>query len=47
MLLWQAIYNRDYPTLLGVFLFASICVVLIGLLTDVLYAVLDPRVRLG
>lgn len=47
LLLLQAIFNRDYPTLLGVFLFASVGVVIITLVTDLIYAFLDPRVRLG
>lgn len=41
----QAIYNRDfYVVQAGVFLFALI-IVAINLATDVLYAVLDPRIR--
>lgn len=41
----QAIYNRDfYVVQAGVFLFALI-IVAINLITDVLYAVLDPRIR--
>jgi peptide/nickel transport system permease protein len=44
MLVWNAIANRDYPVMLGVFLFASITVVIASFLTDILYAVLDPRV---
>jgi peptide/nickel transport system permease protein len=46
LLMLQAISNRDYPVLLGVFLVGSIGVVIIALLTDVIYAYLDPRVRL-
>lgn len=45
MLMWQAILNRDYPTLMGVFVFASISVVVASFLTDMVYAMLDPRVR--
>lgn len=45
LLFWQAITNRDYPVLMGIFVFASISVVLAGFLTDLAYAVLDPRVR--
>lgn len=41
----QAIYNRDfYVVQAGVFLFALI-IVAINLVTDLLYAVLDPRIR--
>jgi peptide/nickel transport system permease protein len=45
LLMWQAILNRDYPTLMGIFLFASISVVVASFLTDIVYALLDPRVR--
>jgi peptide/nickel transport system permease protein len=46
-LMWEAISNRDYPTMMGVFVFSSILVVVASLLTDVTYAMLDPRVRFG
>jgi peptide/nickel transport system permease protein len=39
-----SITNRDYPVLQGIFLVTAVSVVLINLLTDLLYAVLDPRV---
>lgn len=40
-----SIANRDYPVLQGIFLITAVSVVVINLLTDILYAVLDPRVR--
>jgi peptide/nickel transport system permease protein len=46
-LMWEAISNRDYPTMMGVFVFSSVAVVVASLLTDVTYALLDPRVRFG
>lgn len=42
----QAISARDYPLLQGSILLISVTYVLVNLLTDVLYAVVDPRVRL-
>jgi peptide/nickel transport system permease protein len=45
LLFWQAITNRDYPVLMGIFVFTSIAVVLFSFLTDIVYALLDPRVR--
>jgi peptide/nickel transport system permease protein len=45
-LLFESISARDYPVLLGVLLLVSATVVLANLLTDVVYAVIDPRVRL-
>jgi peptide/nickel transport system permease protein len=41
----QALTARDYPVLQGVFLLLSISVVLANLLADLVYSVLDPRVR--
>ena len=37
--------NRDYPLVLGLFLCITGAVVLANLVTDVLYALADPRVR--
>lgn len=46
-LLYTSITNRDTPVVLGIFLVFSVTVVIVNLLTDLLYAKLDPRVRLG
>ncbi len=40
-----SIGNRDYPVLQGIFLLTAVAVVLANVVTDMLYAVLDPRVR--
>lgn len=42
----SSIGNRDYPTIQALTLIFGVAVVTINLLTDMLYAVLDPRVRL-
>jgi peptide/nickel transport system permease protein len=44
-LLFESIGSRDYPLLLGIFLFLSVVVVVTNLVTDILYAYLDPRIR--
>ncbi len=44
-LLLGATQARDMPVLLGLFLLVSITVVLANLITDLVYAVLDPRIR--
>jgi peptide/nickel transport system permease protein len=44
-LLLDAVYQRDYPIITGVFLTVGVAVMLINLLVDLSYAVLDPRVR--
>jgi peptide/nickel transport system permease protein len=41
----DSILFRDYPMLLGVVLILSLSVMLASLVTDLLYAVLDPRIR--
>jgi peptide/nickel transport system permease protein len=38
---------RDNMTVVGIVIFAAIAVILINLLVDLLYAVLDPRIRGG
>jgi len=42
----QAISSRDYPLLQGCILLIAVSYVFVNLLTDFLYAVVDPRVRL-
>ncbi|MFT8872074.1 MAG: ABC transporter permease [Sporolactobacillus sp.] len=41
----QSITSRDYPTLMAINLLAAIAVLAANLLTDILYAVADPRIR--
>src|SRR5947209_19464175 len=43
----QAISSRDYPLLQGCILVIAVSYVAVNLLTDLLYAVIDPRVRLS
>ncbi len=45
MLGWQATLNREYPILMGIILIASTTVLASNLLADILYAVVDPRIR--
>ena len=46
-LLEQAIGWRDFPLVLAIAVFTSLAVLAINLLTDVAYAVIDPRIRYG
>lgn len=46
-LLVESIQRRDYPVVQGCVLLISLCYVAINLLTDLLYARVDPRIRLG
>ncbi|WP_417680420.1 ABC transporter permease [Roseibium sp.] len=43
----QAIFQRDYPLIQGFILIFACLVVTVSLVMDILYAVLDPRVRLS
>ncbi|MET7323464.1 ABC transporter permease [Streptomyces sp. NPDC005549] len=43
----DAIQNHDLPFILGVVLITSLAVLIANLVVDVLYAVIDPRVRLA
>ena len=44
-LMLDALNNRDYPVVSAVNLFFATVVVVVNLLTDLLYASLDPRIR--
>jgi len=45
LLLLEAVSQRDYPVITGVFLIIGVSVVMINLLVDLSYGWLDPRVR--
>lgn len=44
-LMIEAITKRDYPVVQGTIILISFIYVLINLLTDILYAIIDPRIR--
>ncbi len=44
-LMLGAIYRRDYPLLMGIYLIMSLSVAVTMIVVDILYAVLDPRIR--
>jgi peptide/nickel transport system permease protein len=46
-LMFEAVTNRDYPVMQALFLFITIGVLVANLIADLLYGVLDPRVRKG
>jgi peptide/nickel transport system permease protein len=41
-----AILSRDFPVIQGGLLFLAVIYLLVNLVVDLLYAVVDPRVRL-
>lgn len=42
-----AIMGRDYPVIMGVCLLSAVVVLISNLLTDILYALVDPKIQLG
>ncbi len=42
----QAISNFDLPTVQGIVVFATLSIIVFNLIVDLLYAVIDPRIRL-
>ena len=45
-LLYEGITFRDFPVVQGVVIMGGIMIVTVNLLVDILYAVIDPRIRL-
>jgi peptide/nickel transport system permease protein len=41
----DAIFNRDYPVIEGGILFVAFVFVIINLIVDISYAVINPRIR--
>jgi peptide/nickel transport system permease protein len=46
-LMYEAVGKQDFPVLQGIFLLVAVSVIAANFLTDLLYSVLDPRVRVG
>ncbi|MBL8702240.1 MAG: ABC transporter permease [Alphaproteobacteria bacterium] len=44
---YEAVLQRDYNVLLGVFLVTSAMVIAFNLITDLVYTVVDPRIEMG
>jgi len=45
-LLYEGIFQRDFPLVQGVVIMAGVMIVGINLVVDILYAFIDPRIRL-
>lgn len=45
LLLFDSIGARDYPVMTGILVLVGISVIIVNLVTDLLYALIDPRVR--
>jgi peptide/nickel transport system permease protein len=46
-LLYDGLTNRDFPMVQGVVLMAGVMIVLLNFIIDILYAYVDPRIRLS
>ena len=46
-LMFEALAQRDYNLLLGIFFISAAMVLLFNLITDILYRVVDPRIRVS
>jgi len=44
-LVLDSMLRRDFPLLIGILVLSSIAVIIVNLLTDIAYGLLDPRVR--
>jgi len=41
----EAVYERDYPLVVGCILFFAVVFVIVNLITDILYTFIDPRIK--
>jgi peptide/nickel transport system permease protein len=46
-LAFDSLLRRDSPTLLGILFFSALIVIVVNLLTDLSYRLIDPRIRSG
>src|SRR6266481_392422 len=44
-LIVQSIYSRDYPQLQGAVMFFAFCFLIVNLITDIVYKIIDPRIE--
>ena len=44
-LLMDAIMKRDYPLLMGIYLVLAVSISVTMIIVDIVYAIIDPRIR--
>jgi peptide/nickel transport system permease protein len=44
-MMFEAVKSRDYPLLQGGFLLFTITILLLNIVTELMYPILDPRLR--
>jgi peptide/nickel transport system permease protein len=42
----QSVFTFDLPTVMGVVIFSTLAIIFFNLVVDILYAFIDPRIRL-
>lgn len=42
---YEAVLNRDYSLIMGILMILSIIILISNLIADILYAIIDPRIR--
>jgi len=47
LLIYESVVKADYPVLQGIFLFMAAAVLIANLIADIVYALVDPRIRYG
>jgi ABC-type dipeptide/oligopeptide/nickel transport system permease component len=45
--IWSSIAFSDYPVLHAIFFIIALCVIVANFIADLLYGVIDPRIRYG
>lgn len=47
LLFLDGVYSRDYPLIMGMTLILATAVLMVNLMTDIAYAIINPRIRYG
>lgn len=45
--IWEAVQVKDFPVLQAMFFIIAICVIIANFISDLLYGILDPRIKYG
>ncbi|NWF86246.1 ABC transporter permease [Candidatus Bathyarchaeota archaeon] len=45
--IWESVQYKDFPVLSAMFFIIALCVILANFLADILYGVIDPRIKYG
>jgi peptide/nickel transport system permease protein len=44
---WQAVFERDYPVIMGNLVIVATLTLMANLVADIAYALVDPRIRVA